>query len=166
MKYRLFSLSLVFLLILSLVACSSPEQESSSETSSDISQDVSESKKEEEPPIDGVVTSEIGSIIDFNGWWVAPDDSLGFYALHLEAGDFSGYDEDGNVIDTGFALYSEQDSLTGLPLIRINFETLGDYSSAGGNHENGLHIVKDEYWVQGTDNDRDLTYFESSPFGE
>ncbi len=167
MKRNFFSIIALLILCLCLVACTTPSSESSNDSSSDISEDVSESESQQEvpPDIDGVITEEVGSISDYAGFWMAPDDSLDFHVLELmEGGEINCYDEDGNIIDTGFALYSEQDAITGLPLIRIILDTLGDFSSSGGNPTTGLHVVKEEYWAEGTDNDRDLDYFESSPF--
>ncbi len=168
MKYKSLLLFLACIFSILLVACSTPSNENASDVSSDISQDINESENHQEvPPVDGVITEEVGSLSDYSGFWMAPDDNLGFYVLEImSGGEVNCYDEDGNVIDTGFARYSEQDAITGLPLININLEILGDYASAGGNSQKTLHLVKDEYWVQGTDNDRDLTYFEVSPFAE
>ncbi len=102
----------------------------------------------EEEGIPGLLTEETGSIADYAGWWKLEGDSEAPFA-YIEiapehADDTRCYSESGELVDFGYADYSEQRRLNGKSLIVFVLDDLGDLTVAGeGSDDSGRWLIVD-----------------------
>ncbi len=102
----------------------------------------------EEEGIPGLLTEEVGSIADYAGWWKLEGGSEApFTYIEISPGhadDTRCYSESGELIDVGFADYSEQRRLNGKSLIVFVFDELGEFAVPGdGSDESGRWLIVD-----------------------
>lgn len=147
-KKMAYGILLVFLLSLCLVGCSGSDEESS------------------ESGIPGQITSEVGSMADYIGWWQLEEtaETTPFVCVEIpkdNAGVVRCYNERGEMIDTGYTDYSEQRALNGNPLIVFTFNNIGEFGATEARLTDG------ERWLSITFDDiaRTFYYQSESPFG-